>query len=799
MCIFFGEDRKMKMKWVNGHRMKLILLGFVAALALNGGSAKADFTFGESTNLVVLLDTAMTCGLMAQVSFTRILDGDIAEDSGLLGGCAWGDYDNDGYPDLAVADEVGEFNHLYHNNGNGTFYLVTEGTIASDPGTSSAPAWGDYDNDGDLDLFVSNFDPPRDYFYRNEGDGHFTKVTQGAWVTDSSRGVGAAWGDYDNDGFLDLYVANSWGQNNFLYRNNGDGTMALITSGPPVTSGGNSHGCAWSDYDGDGDLDLFVVGGNGQNDQQFLNNADGSFTRVTTGHLVNSGGQGIGISCADYDNDGDLDLLVTGWGVNENRLYRNDGAVELTFMGSLEAVGAQSVNAAWGDYDNDGYLDLFIANYDRDNFLYHNNGDGTFARVTEGALVHDGGHSCGCAWADYDNDGDLDLFVANGVGMNTIGTPESGFLYRNDSGTNNWLLLRLVGVTSNRSAIGAKVRLRATIGGKTFWQLREVSGGAGYCSQNDLRVHFGLGDAATVESVRIEWPSGITQFLRDVPVNQLLTIEEEDATANNTATGITPGCPDFNGDEIVDGIDIDILLEHWQTDYLLCDIAPPPYGDGIVDVQDLVEVAEHLFEEILPPELIAYWKLDEAEGDIANNTVSDNNGLLSGSPAWQPEVGKIAGALELDGIDDYISADFVLDPSWGAFSVFAWIKGGAPEQTILSQVNGRNWLSIDEEIGALSTELTVGLILKPLVSQAVITDGDWHRVGVSWDGANLLLYVDDVEVARKTQSSIPGSQNGLYIGAGNKLGVDTFFSGLIDDVRIYNQALSDEEIAALAQ
>ena len=218
-----------------------------------------------------------------------------------------------------------------------------------------------------------------------------------------------------------------------------------------------------------------------------------------------------------------------------------------------------------------------------------------------------------------------------------------------------------------------------------------------------------------------------------------------------------------------------------------------------MDVQDLVEVAEHLFEEILPPELIAYWKLDEAEGDIANNTVSDNNGLLSGSPAWQPEVGKIAGALELDGIDDYISADFVLDPSWGAFSVFAWIKGGAPEQTILSQVNGRNWLSIDEEIGALSTELTVGLILKPLVSQAVITDGDWHRVGVSWDGANLLLYVDDVEVARKTQSSIPGSQNGLYIGAGNKLGVDTFFSGLIDDVRIYNQALSDEEIAALAQ
>jgi hypothetical protein len=235
-----------------------------------------------------------------------------------------------------------------------------------------------------------------------------------------------------------------------------------------------------------------------------------------------------GISFADYDNDGDPDLLVTGWGLNGNRLYRNDGAVELTFVGGLEAVSAYSQNAAWGDYDNDGYLDLFIANYGQDNFLYHNNGDGTFARVIEGALVHDGGRSSGCAWADYDNDGDLDLFVANGIDFGG-GTPppEPGFLYRNDGGTNHWLMLRLVGVASNRSAIGAKVRVLATIHGKTFWQLREVSGGAATFSQDDLRVHFGLGDAESVETVFIEWPSGVTQLLKNVAANQHRDVVEE--------------------------------------------------------------------------------------------------------------------------------------------------------------------------------------------------------------------------------------------------------------------------------
>jgi hypothetical protein len=264
------------------------------------------------------------------------------------------------------------------------------------------------------------------------------------------------------------------------------------------------------------------------------------------------------------------------------------------------------------------------------------------------------------------------------------------------------------------------------------------------------------------------------------------TVEEYD-------TGLSPRSPDFNSDGIVDSIDMCILVEHWQTDYPLCDIAPPPFGDGIVDVQDLIEVAEHLFEEIYPTELIAYWKLDEAEGDIAFNSTSDNHGILIGSPTWQPEMGKVDGALELDGIDDYIDADFVLNPADGPFSILAWIKGGAAGQVVLSQTGGANWLSADPSEGNFTTELvppTTRSPLPPLVSEIQITDGNWHHIGFVWDGSHRTLYVDGVIVAEDTQDGLAGSENGLNIGAGQMTQSGTFFSGLIDDVRIYNRAVS---------
>jgi len=257
--------------------------------------------------------------------------------------------------------------------------------------------------------------------------------------------------------------------------------------------------------------------------------------------------------------------------------------------------------------------------------------------------------------------------------------------------------------------------------------------------------------------------------------------------------GLGVPSPDFNGDGMIDSIDICILVEHWQTDYALCDIAPPPFGDGIVDVQDLIAVAEHLFEEIYPPELVAYWKLDETEGDIAFNSTSDNHGVLSGNPIWQPDIGQIEGALELDGIDDYIDADFVLNPANGPFSVFGWIKGEVLGQVIISQSGGANWLRADPDFGYLMTELippAVGRFTpQPLKSDYVITDGQWHRIGMVWNGSTRALYVDDILVSEDGQANLQGSDGGLYIGTGKAMESGTYWSGLIDDVRIYNRAL----------
>ena len=246
---------------------------------------------------------------------------------------------------------------------------------------------------------------------------------------------------------------------------------------------------------------------------------------------MTSGGATADVSWADYDNDGDLDVLLTNTGGENERLFRNDGTNGFTRItqGAIVNAGGNSGGAAWGDYDNDGYIDLFVANdLGQKNCLYHNAGDGTFSPVTKGAVVNDGGRSKSSAWADYDNDGYLDLFVANGGYDHPPAPPqESGFLYHNEGGTNNWMILKLVGTASNRSAIGAKVRVLATIGGKSFWQLREISGGGGgWGSQNDLRAHFGLGDATTVDKVRIEWPSGNVQELINVAPKQILTITE---------------------------------------------------------------------------------------------------------------------------------------------------------------------------------------------------------------------------------------------------------------------------------
>jgi Tol biopolymer transport system component len=269
---------------------------------------------------------------------------------------------------------------------------------------------------------------------------------------------------------------------------------------------------------------------------------------------------------------------------------------------------------------------------------------------------------------------------------------------------------------------------------------------------------------------------------------------------------ITP-IVDFNGDGIVDSLDMCMMVDYWGTDEPLYDIAPAPFGDDIVDVKDLTVLAEHLFED---NRLLAHWALDEEEGDIAYDSAGNNHGELNGNPTWQPTKGMYDGALEIDGIDDYISTPFVLNPGKGSLSAFAWIKGVSPGQVIISQVDtligrtfvpGSTWLGVDASSGKLMTEFS-SMYFGELASEIVITDDQWHHVGLVYDLDSLhrQLYVDGVMVAEDTMV-VAGmlSDGGLHIGASKDLDISSFFSGLIDDVRIYNQALTAEEIAALVQ
>jgi len=247
---------------------------------------------------------------------------------------------------------------------------------------------------------------------------------------------------------------------------------------------------------------------------------------------------------------------------------------------------------------------------------------------------------------------------------------------------------------------------------------------------------------------------------------------------------------DLNADGIVNSGDMCVMVNHWGENYSLCDIGPTPLGDGIVDVDDLVVLSEHLFEKVDDPTLVAHWPLDEAEGTIAYDSAGVKDAVIVGGATWQPSGGQIDGALELDGVDGCAITNPVLNPADGPFSIIAWVNGGAPGQVIVSQQGAANWLTTDAD-GKLMTELKgAGRSTGPLFSETVITDGNWHRIGLVWDGSNRTLYVDGVAVAEDTQFGLDGSIVGLYIGVDKNYAAGTFFSGLIDDVRIYNRIVS---------
>ncbi len=487
----------------------------------NRNQYRASLFNFSGTMLIVLLIIAP--GLLAQ-NFTRITNGAVVSDGGHSIGCSWADYDNDGDLDLYVTNGIvngQEANFLYKNQGDGTFVRDTTSALVSDRQFSESSSWGDYDNDGWIDVFVGNSHwggtSFLDFLFQNQSNGTFQKITDGTIVNTAIDSRSIAWADYDNDGYIDMFIANEAGLN-YLYKNDNGTGFTRITGGT-ITSGIRaSAGCAWADYDHDGDLDLFVANMSNQNNQLYRNEGDGTFTSITSGSIVSDGGNSIGCSWGDYNNDGYPDLFVANFNNQNNFLYENngDGTFSKISSGAIVSDGGNSFGSAWGDYDNDGDLDLYVTNLsNQNNFLYENNGDGSFNKITAGPLVSSAGNSEGCAWADYDHDGDLDIYVVNFDGQNNQ-------LFNNDGNNNHWLNVRCVGTTSNKSAIGARVSVKTSAG----WQMRTISGQTGYQSQNSLRAAFGLSNAQTVDTLRVEWPSGQVDTFSGVGVDQRITVTE---------------------------------------------------------------------------------------------------------------------------------------------------------------------------------------------------------------------------------------------------------------------------------
>jgi len=444
-------------------------------------------------------------------TFTKIPTGPLVTDTGSSWGCGWADFDSDGLQDLAVVLESGIV-HFYRNLGNGSFSPTVE-TVGGWP---NALSWGDFDNDGYPDCLVPGWDSTN-VLFRSMGDGTFARVAAGDLADGLARVFPGGWADYDNDGYLDVFVAGASAAPR-LYRNNGDGSFSRITNNNLVKIWApQPQGIALGDYNNDGRLDVFIsIGYLSGHNLLFRNDGNGIFTQVANvAPVLADAAYWDNAAWADYDNDGDLDLFVNKWGPGE--LYRNNGNGTFTF--TSQSPQESGDGAAWGDYDNDGYLDVYIAGQGAANSLYHNTGNGTFTKIWTGSPTLDTSSAITPVWGDYNNDGFLDLFVANS------GTNATNFLYRNTGNTNHWLKVKLVGTASNRAAIGAKVRVLATIRGKTMWQMREVSVGSGF-GNNELNPHFGLGDATTAQTVRVEWPSGAVQELMNVPAGQFLTVTE---------------------------------------------------------------------------------------------------------------------------------------------------------------------------------------------------------------------------------------------------------------------------------
>jgi hypothetical protein len=563
-------------------RTLLALLPFTLVAARHGSAQHSQ----PSKPLANFTDVAKDAGLtMMNVFGGEYTKKYIIETTGT--GVAIFDFDNDGWPDIFIVNGTklegfpsgkAPINHLYRNNHDGTFIDVTEKAGLAHTGWGQGVCVGDYDNDGWEDLYVTYYG--KNILYHNNGNGTFTDVTDKAGVGGSGKawGTGCAFVDYDRDGHVDLMVSNYvdldlsmtpapgerssciWkgvsvmcgpqglpGSKNILYHNRGDGTFEDVTKKAHIdqTTGHYSFSVTTLDFDDDGWPDIFVACDSTPS-ILYHNNRDGTFTdvAVTAGAAFNEDGRaqaGMGSTVADYNGDGKLDIFKTNFSDDTATLYRNNGDGTFDDVTYRAGLGLNTQYLGWGtmflDFDNDGWPDLLLvnghvypevdsqhlgSNFQEPRILYHNNGDGKFTDISAnaGPGITKPISSRGLAIGDLWNDGRMSAVVSN------MNAPPS-LLVNQVRTSNHWVALRMIGTKSNRDAIGARIRVKA--GSRTL--IDEVRSGSSFDSNNDMRVHFGLGAASKIDWVEVRWPTGIVEKFDGVEADGIRTIKEGTGSA----------------------------------------------------------------------------------------------------------------------------------------------------------------------------------------------------------------------------------------------------------------------------